>query len=163
MIELQTMNEIPIYTIIKIEAEEAEEAAKAAAQQQISSPNRGEITSGTASSASGNAIVSYAYNFIGTPYVYGATGPDTFDCSGFTSYVYANAAGINITRTTYSQMGVGTPVSYDELQPGDLVFTYGGDHVGIYVGGGQYIHAPQPGDSVKVGNITSFYCARRVL
>lgn len=145
------------------EAEEAEEAAKAAAQQQISSPNRGEITSGTASSASGNAIVSYAYNFIGTPYVYGATGPDTFDCSGFTSYVYANAAGINITRTTYSQMGVGTPVSYDQLQPGDLVFTYGGDHVGIYVGGGQYIHAPQPGDSVKVGNITSFYCARRVL
>ena len=146
-----------------IEAEEAEEAAKAAAQQQISSPNRGEITSGTASSASGNAIVSYAYNFIGTPYVYGATGPDTFDCSGFTSYVYANAAGIDITRTTYSQMGVGTPVSYDELQPGDLVFTYGGDHVGIYVGGGQYIHAPQPGDSVKVSNITSFYSARRVL
>ena len=150
-----------------IEAEEAEEAAKAAAkaaaQQQISSPNRGEITSVTVSSASGNAIVSYAYNFIGTPYVYGATGPDTFDCSGFTSYVYANAAGINITRTTYSQMGVGTPVSYDQLQPGDLVFTYGGDHVGIYVGGGQYIHAPQPGDSVKVGNITSFYCARRVL
>lgn len=145
------------------EAEEAEEAAKAAAQQQISSPNRGEITSGTASSASGNAIVSYAYNFIGTPYVYGATGPDAFDCSGFTSYVYANAAGINITRTTYSQMGVGTPVSYDQLQPGDLVFTYGGDHVGIYVGGGQYIHAPQPGDSVKVSNITSFYSARRVL
>ena len=146
-----------------IEAEEAEEAAKAAAQQQISSPNRGEITSGTASSASGNAIVSYAYNFIGTPYVYGATGPDTFDCSGFTSYVYANAAGLNITRTTYTQMEVGSPVSYDELQPGDLVFTYGGDHVGIYVGGGQYIHAPQPGDRVKVGNITSFYCARRVL
>lgn len=145
------------------EAKEAEEAAKAAAQQQISSPNRGEITSGTASSASGNAIVSYAYNFIGTPYVYGATGPDAFDCSGFTSYVYANAAGINITRTTYSQMGVGTPVSYDQLQPGDLVFTYGGDHVGIYVGGGQYIHAPQPGDSVKVSNITSFYYARRVL
>ena len=145
------------------EAEEAAKAAKAAAQQQISSPNRGEITLETASSASGNAIVSYAYNFIGTPYVYGATGPDTFDCSGFTSYVYANAAGINITRTTYSQMGVGTPVSYDQLQPGDLVFTYGGDHVGIYVGGGQYIHAPQPGDSVKVGNVTSFYCARRVL
>ena len=60
-------------------------------------------------------------------------------------------------------MGVGTPVSYDQLQPGDLVFTYGGDHVGIYVGGGQYIHAPQPGDSVKVSNITSFYSARRVL
>lgn len=160
----QEISDSIYYGTIKVEEIiEAEEAAKAAAQQQISSPNRGEITSGTASSASGNAIVSYAYNFIGTPYVYGATGPDTFDCSGFTSYVYANAAGINITRTTYSQMGVGTPVSYDQLQPGDLVFTYGGDHVGIYVGGGQYIHAPQPGDSVKVGNITSFYCARRVL
>ena len=160
----QEISDSIYYGTIKLEEIiEAEEAAKAAAQQQISSPNRGEITSGTVSSASGNAIVSYAYNFIGTPYVYGATGPDTFDCSGFTSYVYANAAGINITRTTYSQMGVGTPVSYDQLQPGDLVFTYGGDHVGIYVGGGQYIHAPQPGDSVKVGNITSFYCARRVL
>ena len=160
----QEISDSIYYGTIKLEEIiEAEEAAKAAAQQQISSPNRGEITSGTASSASGNAIVSYAYNFIGTPYVYGATGPDTFDCSGFTSYVYANAAGINITRSTYSQMGVGTPVSYDQLQPGDLVFTYGGDHVGIYVGGGQYIHAPQPGDSVKVGNITSFYCARRVL
>lgn len=160
----QEISDSIYYGTIKLEEIiEAEEAAKAAAQQQISSPNRGEITSGTASSASGNAIVSYAYNFIGTPYVYGATGPDAFDCSGFTSYVYANAAGINITRTTYSQMGVGTPVSYDQLQPGDLVFTYGGDHVGIYVGGGQYIHAPQPGDSVKVSNITSFYCARRVL
>ena len=160
----QEISDSIYYGTIKLEEIiEAEEAAKAAAQQQISSPNRGEITLETASSASGNAIVSYAYNFIGTPYVYGATGPDTFDCSGFTSYVYANAAGINITRTTYSQMGVGTPVSYDQLQPGDLVFTYGGDHVGIYVGGGQYIHAPQPGDSVKVGNITSFYCARRVL
>ena len=160
----QEISDSIYYGTIKLEEIiEAEEAAKAAAQQQISSPNRGEITLETASSASGNAIVSYAYNFIGTPYVYGATGPDTFDCSGFTSYVYANAAGINITRTTYSQMGVGTPVSYDQLQPGDLVFTYGGDHVGIYVGGGQYIHAPQPGDSVKVGNVTSFYCARRVL
>ena len=164
----QEISDSIYYGTIKLEEIiEAEEAAKAAAQQQISSPNRGEITSGTASSASGNAIVSYAYNFIGTPYVYGATGPDTFDCSGFTSYVYANAAGINITRTTYSQMGVGTPVSYDQLQPGDLVFFNtsgkGVSHVGIYVGGGQYIHAPQPGDSVKVGNITSFYCARRVL
>ena len=113
--------------------------------------------------ATGQDIVNYAYNFLGRPYVWGAVGPDTFDCSGFTSYVYANAAGLNITRTTYTQMEVGSPVSYDELQLGDLVFTYGGDHVGIYVGGGQYIHAPQPGDRVKVGNITSFYCARRVL
>lgn len=160
----QEISDSIYYGTIKLEEIiEAEEAAKVAAQQQISSPNRGEITLGTASSAYGSSIVSYAYNFIGAEYVYGAAGPDIFDCSGFTSYVYANAAGLNITRTTYTQMEVGSPVSYDELQPGDLVFTYGGDHVGIYVGGGQYIHAPQPGDRVKVGNITSFYCARRVL
>ena len=136
---------------VKVEDLEAQQAAA------IVTPNRGQ------GSASGNAIVSYAYQFIGTPYVYGATGPNSFDCSGFTSYVYRNAAGIDITRTTYSQIGVGTPVSYGDLQPGDLVFTYGADHVGIYVGGGQYIHAPQPGDSVKVSPVTSFYAARRVL
>ena len=130
--------------------------AQAAAANTIK-PNRGQ------SSATGNAIVDYAYGFIGTPYVYGATGPQSFDCSGFTSYVYRHAAGIEITRTTYSQLGVGTPVSYDELQPGDLVFTYGSDHVGIYVGGGQYIHAPQPGDYVKVSPVTAFYAARRIL
>ncbi|MPM03131.1 hypothetical protein SDC9_49391 [bioreactor metagenome] len=77
--------------------------------------------------------------------------------------MYRNAAGTEITRTTYSQLGVGTPVSYSELQPGDLVFTYGSDHVGIYVGGGQYIHAPYEGENVKVSPITGFYAARRVL
>ncbi len=142
---------------VKVEDLEAQQAAASI------NANRGQISVSGSSSASGNAIVSYAYQFIGTPYVYGATGPNSFDCSGFTSYVYRNAAGIEITRTTYSQIGVGTPVSYNELQPGDLVFTYGADHVGIYVGGGQYIHAPQPGDSVKVSPVTSFYAARRVL
>ncbi|MBQ6820654.1 MAG: C40 family peptidase [Clostridium sp.] len=128
-----------------------------AKEEEALAVNRGE------SSATGNAIVDYAYQYIGTPYVYGATGPNSFDCSGFTSYVFRNAAGIEISRTTYSQINVGTAVSYSELQPGDLVFTYGLDHVGIYVGGGQYIHAPQPGQSVKVSPVTSFYAARRVL
>lgn len=140
--------------IAKSRVEELE--AKEAASNTIDA-NRGEISS------TGNGIVDFAYQYLGAPYVWGATGPTSFDCSGFTSFVYANAAGIDITRTTYSQMEVGTPVSYSELQPGDLVFTYGGDHVGIYVGGGQYVHAPMPGQRVKVGNITDFYTARRVL
>ena len=140
-----------------IEAAKIKVADLQAQQEAANRPNRGQ------SSATGNAIVDYAYGFIGTPYVYGATGPNAFDCSGFTSYVFRNAAGIEISRTTYSQINVGTPVSYGELQPGDLVFTYGLDHVGIYVGGGQYIHAPQPGQSVKVSPVTSFYAARRVL
>ncbi|ASW44282.1 NlpC/P60 family protein [Clostridium isatidis] len=137
---------------LKIEELQAQEEAERL------SANRGQTYSGSSSS-----IVSYAYQFIGTPYVYGATGPSAFDCSGFTSYVFRNAAGIEISRTTYSQVGVGQEVSYGELQPGDLVFTYGLDHVGIYVGNGQYIHAPYPGESVKVSPITSFYTARRVI
>ena len=140
----------------KVKLEELQAQEEAANKPSI--PNRG-----PGSSASGNAIVDFAYGYIGAPYVYGAAGPSSFDCSGFTSFVFRNAAGIDITRTTYSQIGVGTPVSYGELQPGDLVFTYGLDHVGIYVGGGQYIHAPQPGESVKVSPVTSFYAARRVL
>lgn len=140
----------------KVKLEELQAQEEAANKPSI--PNRG-----PGSLASGNAIVDFAYGYIGAPYVYGAAGPSSFDCSGFTSFVFRNAAGIDITRTTYSQIGVGTPVSYGELQPGDLVFTYGLDHVGIYVGGGQYIHAPQPGDSVKVSPVTSFYAARRVL
>lgn len=115
------------------------------------------------SASSGEGLVNASYLYLGTPYVWGATGPDSFDCSGFTSYVYRVHAGIEITRTTYSQMGQGVAVSYDELIPGDLVFTYGGDHVGIYVGGGSYIHAPQPGDVVRVSPVQGFYCARRIL
>ena len=146
--------------ISDLEAKAEAEAKAQAEANKPSIPNRGDNAT-VSGSASG--IVNYAYNFLGTPYVYGATGPDTFDCSGFTSYVYRNAAGIEITRTTYSQIGQGRAVSQGELQPGDLVFTYGGDHVGIYVGGGSYIHAPQPGDKVKVSPVTSFYAARRII
>ena len=109
------------------------------------------------------SILKLAYKQQGKPYRWGATGPNSFDCSGFTSYVYKNGAGITIPRVSRSQATVGTYVNRASLQPGDLVFTYGLDHVGIYVGGGQYIHAPQPGDAVKVSPLTSFTTARRVL
>lgn len=115
-----------------------------------------------AAPASSNSIVNYAYNFIGVPYVWGGTKPSGFDCSGFTSYVY-NAFGYGIGRDTYAQIGSGTSVSYNDLQPGDLIFTNGVNHVGIYVGGGQMIHAPRTGERVKVGPIYKFSSARRVL
>ena len=107
-------------------------------------------------------MLDYAATFKGTKYRLGATGPKRFDCSGFTSYVFAHV-GYKLDRTSRQQVTNGKEVEINELQPGDLVFTYGGDHVGIYVGGGSYIHAPQPGDSVKVSPVTSFYTARRVL
>lgn len=149
----------------KIKVEDLKAKAEAQAQAQIeaskpSAPNRGDNPT---VSGSTSGIVNYAYTLLGKPYVWGATGPDSFDCSGFTSYVYRNAAGIEITRTTYSQLERGRAVSQSELEPGDLVFTYGANHVGIYVGGGSYIHAPQEGDNVKVSPITEFYAARRII
>lgn len=102
------------------------------------------------SAASSDAVVAYASNFLGTPYQYGGNGPDSFDCSGFTKYVYAHF-GVDLPRIASDQQGAGTSVSRDQLQPGDLVF-FGSPahHVGIYVGNGCYIHAPRTGDVVKI-------------
>lgn len=143
----------------KIEAAKSKISSLEEQQAAENVPNRGDVP--TVSGDAG-ALVSFAYTLLGKPYVFGATGPDTFDCSGFTSYVYRHAAGIEITRTTFSQVGQGKAVSRSELQPGDLVFPHAG-HVGIYVGGGSYIHAPQTGDVVKVSPVTQFYAARRIL
>lgn len=112
--------------------------------------------------ASSNSIVNYASRFMGVKYVWGGTTPAGFDCSGFTSYVY-RAFGYEIGRATYNQIGSGVSVSYADLQPGDLVFTNGVNHVGIYVGGGQYIHAPHTGDVVKISPIYGFSSARRII
>lgn len=151
----------------KKQQEEAAARAAASAAANASKPNRGSSSSSSstvAPPASGNAsaVLNEAYKHLGKAYVYGATGPDNFDCSGFTQYVFRNAAGIDISRTTYSQINVGVPVSQSQLQPGDLVFPHAG-HVGIYVGNGQMIHAPQTGDVIKVSSVYKFYAARRVL
>ncbi|MEV7343180.1 NlpC/P60 family protein [Streptomyces sp. NPDC093544] len=99
------------------------------------------------------AAVSYAYGKLGSPYVWGATGPDAFDCSGLSQAAY-RAAGIALPRTTYSQINAGRRVSRSELLPGDLVFFYSGiSHVGIYVGNGQMIHAPNPSVPVRLAPI----------
>ncbi|TPQ22607.1 C40 family peptidase [Streptomyces sporangiiformans] len=96
------------------------------------------------------AAISYAYEKLGSPYVWGATGPDAFDCSGLTQAAY-RSAGISLPRTTYAQIDSGTRVSRSRLQPGDLVFFYSGiSHVGLYVGNGQMIHAPNPSAPVRL-------------
>ncbi|WP_297417769.1 NlpC/P60 family protein [Clostridium sp.] len=147
----------------KIEKAKAIISSKKAAEARAATPSRGRSGSVSVPSAgNAQAILNEAYAQLGKPYVWGATGADSFDCSGFTQYVYEHAAGIDISRTTYSQINVGQPVNQDQLQPGDLVFTHPG-HVGIYVGNGQMINAPQTGDVVKVAPVYSFYAARRVL
>ncbi|MFF3845156.1 NlpC/P60 family protein [Streptomyces sp. NPDC002328] len=94
--------------------------------------------------------VSYAYSKLGSPYVWGATGPNAFDCSGLVLASY-RSAGVALPRTTYAQIDAGRRVSRSELLPGDLVFFYSGiTHVGIYVGDGKMIHAPNPSAPVRV-------------
>ncbi|MFD0435421.1 hypothetical protein DMH25_44240 [Streptomyces sp. WAC 01325] len=96
------------------------------------------------------AAVSYAYAKLGSPYVWGATGPNAFDCSGLTQAAYREA-GVSLPRTTYAQIDAGRRVSRSELRPGDLVFFYSGiSHVGLYIGNGQMIHAPNPSAPVRV-------------
>jgi cell wall-associated NlpC family hydrolase len=97
--------------------------------------------------------VAYAYGKLGSPYVWGATGPHAFDCSGLVQAAY-RAAGLSLPRTSYAQINAGRRVSRSELRPGDLVFFYPGiSHVGIYVGGGRMIHAPNPSAPVRVAPI----------
>ncbi|MGY0492284.1 NlpC/P60 family protein [Streptomyces sp. WG-D5] len=99
------------------------------------------------------AAISFAYDALGSPYVWGATGPSAFDCSGLTQAAY-KAAGVSLPRTTYSQIDAGQRVPKSQLQPGDLVFFYSSiSHVGLYIGGGRMIHAPNPSAPVRIAPI----------
>ena len=102
------------------------------------------------------AVINLAMAQIGKPYVWGAHGPSSFDCSGLMDYVFQNAAGRSIGGWTVPQESAGYSVSLSSLQPGDLLF-WGAQgssyHVALYIGGGQYVHAPQPGENVKIGSM----------
>lgn len=121
---------------------------------------------GTSVSSKGQAVVELAKQHLGKAYVYGATGPNNFDCSGLVYYVY-KSMGVTLNRVADDQMSNGTAVSKDNLQPGDIVgFSNSSgyvNHVGIYVGNGMMIHAPQTGDVVKYESIVTGNYARRLV
>ncbi|WP_297418619.1 C40 family peptidase [Clostridium sp.] len=134
---------------------------KAPSDENVSSSNTDSVSRGTISK--GSEVVNYAYKFLGKPYVYGANGPNAFDCSGLTQYVY-NKFGVGLSRTTYSQVNEGIKVNRNDLRPGDLVFfnTEGSiSHVGIYIGGGEFIHAPRTGKPVMVSSLSDGYYAEK--
>ncbi len=109
-----------------------------------------------------SGVVGIAMQYLGVPYVWGGSSPSGFDCSGFVAYVYAQV-GVSLPHYSGAQWGYGVPVSRSDLQPGDLVFFDGLGHVGIYVGGGQFIHAPHSGDVVKISSLgESWYAATYV-
>ncbi|WP_367321269.1 NlpC/P60 family protein [Streptomyces sp. HUAS ZL42] len=127
-------------------------ASRASTGARDSLQGAGAATAGAPNSRAAAAI-SYAYSKLGSPYVWGATGPDAFDCSGLVQAAY-RSAGISLPRTTYAQIDAGRRVSQSELLPGDLVFFYSAiSHVGIYIGNGQMIHAPNPSAPVRVAPI----------
>ncbi|WP_327289151.1 C40 family peptidase [Streptomyces sp. NBC_01198] len=106
--------------------------------------------------------VAFAYRALGLPYVWGATGPHAYDCSGLTQAAW-RSAGVSLPRTTYTQINAGHRISRSQLQPGDLVFFYSGaSHVGLYIGGGNMIHAPHPGSPVRVAPISEMPFAAAV-
>jgi cell wall-associated NlpC family hydrolase len=112
--------------------------------------------------SSGQQIANFASGYLGYPYVYAGAGPNAFDCSGFTMFVVQNTLGMDITHSVPTQYSMGTPVSRNQLQPGDLVFfenTFepGLSHVGIYVGNGQFIHAENAGTGVVISDLNSDY------
>jgi cell wall-associated NlpC family hydrolase len=105
-----------------------------------------------------------ALSYVGTPYVWAGSAPGGFDCSGLVMYAYAQV-GVSLPHSSYAMYNYGVPVPRDQLQVGDLVFFNGLGHVGIYIGGGYFVHAPHTGDVVKVSSLDadSYYGARRIL
>jgi len=138
--------------------QQAQPSSSSSQQQSAPAQQQATPTPAASSSISGSAVAAYAQQFIGVPYVSGGKTPSGFDCSGFTHYVYAHF-GKEIGGWTVPQESAGTQISVSQAQVGDLLFwgargnTY---HVAIYLGGGQYITAPEPGQSVKIGNIRYF-------
>ena len=109
-------------------------------------------------------VVGLAMQELGKPYVWGAAGPNSFDCSGLVTYVFAKV-GVSLPHNAAAMYSYGSPVGYGDLQPGDLVFFSGLGHMGIYIGGGQFIHAPHTGDVVKISNMADhggYVGARRI-
>ncbi len=133
------------------QAQPTQQASSQAATTQTAKPQ----ASTQSNSSTAQTVVSAAQAQIGKPYVWGATGPNAYDCSGLVQYAYSQA-GKNVGRTTYQQAGAGQHISVSQAQAGDILM-WGDYHDAIYVGNNQYVHAPQPGQNVTQASISSYF------
>jgi peptidoglycan DL-endopeptidase CwlO len=139
-----------------------QQAAQAALVQTVQPPgSSGGGAGGSAPPPHYGGVVGVAMRYLGVPYVWGGASPAGFDCSGLVMYAFAQV-GVSLPHNAAAQYGYGSPVSRSALQPGDLVFFDGLGHVGIYVGGGSFIHAPHTGDVVKISSLTGWYASSYV-
>ena len=143
----------------------AKAAAAAAAAQQSQGSGFPQIPPILGTGSGHPQAASIALQYLGVPYVWGGASPGGFDCSGLVMYVYAQL-GISLPHYTVAQWNVTQPISTSEMEPGDLVFFDGLGHVGIYIGGGQFVNAPHTGSVVRIDSLASwgggFAGARRV-
>ena len=160
--------------ITQLEAAERERQARLAAQAKAAAKNHQPAPEPAPSSGSSggsptpsapapppsshSSVVSIALQYLGVPYVWGGASPSGFDCSGLTMYAYAKV-GVYLPHNAAMQYGMGTPVSRSQLAPGDLVFFNGLSHVGMYIGGGRFVHAPHTGDVVKISSLSEYWYA----
>ncbi|MET9494486.1 NlpC/P60 family protein [Streptomyces sp. NPDC006552] len=145
-------------------AAERKEIADTEDRASRSSAGRVDLGNEVAASSFGAAALNAAATQIGKPYLRGGTGPNSYDCSGLTQWAYGQA-GVQISRVTYTQVNEGPRVGMSALKPGDLVFFNNTEHVGLYAGNGQVLHAPYPGASVRyesMSTIGSFQFGVRV-
>jgi peptidoglycan DL-endopeptidase CwlO len=152
--------------IAELKAEERRRQARLEAAAQARLNSQPTTTSsgggGSAPPSKYGGVVGIAMQYLGIPYQWGGESPSTgFDCSGFTYYVFSRV-GVSLPRTVSTQYAVGVAVSRSQLQPGDLVFFNGLGHVGIYIGGNQFIHSPHTGDVVKISSMTGYYSSTYV-
>ena len=141
-------------------ARQQAQAASVAPQTQAAGSPSGSPEPGTSAPAARyGGVVGIAMQFLGVPYRWGGADPSGFDCSGLVMYVYGKL-GVSLPHNAAMQYGLGSPVSKDQLQPGDLVFFNGLSHNGIFIGGGQFIHAPHSGDVVKISSLSDSWYAQ---